>query len=319
VDAQLFGSRASAEVTLYEKTVDDLILVANIAPSSGFPSQVVNGGQLRNRGAEVSVGVTPIQSARATWVSRITYASGNNVLTKLPIEAYNAGGFGTGYGQIRIEEGKSITSIIARNGYDSTFTEGGQFVSRAVREEIIGDAKPKFEYGFSNDLTFGRVRLYGLLNWRHGQKVANLTQNFFDGSGTAADQTDGGQTNAEMDENIARAVRTNDYSTLSGAERLRAHGSAWRRTAVYIEDGSFVKLRELSVGYAIPDALAGRVFRGATGARVELVGRNLHTWTKYRGLDPEVSNFGNQNLANFYDVAPYPPSRSYFLSVGVNF
>ena len=81
-----------------------------------------------------------------------------------------------------------------------------------------------------------------------------------------------------------------------------------------------MKLRELTFGYELPAGLTARLFNGrAQNARLELSGRNLKTWTKYTGLDPEVSNFGNQPLGRFQDVTPYPPSRSFYLTVSTTF
>ena len=81
-----------------------------------------------------------------------------------------------------------------------------------------------------------------------------------------------------------------------------------------------MKLREITLSYQLPDEVLRTVFRGSvTGARAELSGRNLITWSKYPGLDPEVSNFGNQNINRGQDLAPYPPSRSYFFTIAVDF
>ena len=89
---------------------------------------------------------------------------------------------------------------------------------------------------------------------------------------------------------------------------------------MYVENSGFVKLRELSLGYQLPAGMTGRLFNGhASQARIELSGRNLKTWTKYSGLDPEVSNFGNQPIGRFQDVTPYPPSRTFFLTVNTTF
>ncbi len=66
--------------------------------------------------------------------------------------------------------------------------------------------------------------------------------------------------------------------------------------------------------------MASRLFNGhAQNARIELSGRNLKTWTRYTGLDPEVSNFGNQSLGRFQDVTPYPPSRQFYFTIGTTF
>ena len=87
-----------------------------------------------------------------------------------------------------------------------------------------------------------------------------------------------------------------------------------------MQSASFLKLRELTLGYTLPASWARRALGGrADNASIELSGRNLLTWTNYEGLDPEVSNFGNQNVARNQDVAPFPPSRSYFLSLNLNF
>ena len=91
------------------------------------------------------------------------------------------------------------------------------------------------------------------------------------------------------------------------------------KTSVYVEDGSFVKLREVTLSYEVPDALLGRLWGSARSASLSLSGRNLLTFTDYTGLDPEVSNFGNQNIARNIDVAPFPPSRSFWFSVSIAF
>jgi hypothetical protein len=88
---------------------------------------------------------------------------------------------------------------------------------------------------------------------------------------------------------------------------------------VYVEDASFVKLRELSLAYEVPPAVMTRMWGGAKTANLTISGRNLFTSTNYTGLDPEVSNFGNQNIARNIDVAPFPPSRSFWFGVEIVF
>ena len=82
----------------------------------------------------------------------------------------------------------------------------------------------------------------------------------------------------------------------------------------YIEDATFVKLREVVVTYDVPRKIASQIGPLKT-LMLSASGRNLLTFTSYSGLDPEVSNFGNQPIGRNYDVGPYPPSRSFWLSV----
>lgn len=112
-------------------------------------------------------------------------------------------------------------------------------------------------------------------------------------------------------------ANSRDFTT-AGVQRLTNWGDGDSRG--YMEDASFIKLRELSLSYEIPAGLVDNALLGGIdGARLTLSGRNLYTWTDYTGLDPEVSNFGNQPIARNIDVAPFPPSRSFWLGVDVRF
>jgi hypothetical protein len=95
--------------------------------------------------------------------------------------------------------------------------------------------------------------------------------------------------------------------------------STWAggKTKVYVQDGSYLKLRELTLSMDLPAAVPAHF--GMSTARLSLTGRNLLKFTPYKGLDPEVSNFGNQAIARDIDVAPFPPSRSFFLSIDLGF
>jgi hypothetical protein len=100
-------------------------------------------------------------------------------------------------------------------------------------------------------------------------------------------------------------------------ERLRLYNKG---ASPYIQDASFVKVREISLSYELPEQLVRTLFGGrVTGVRAEVSGHNLARWTPYKGLDPEVSNFGIQNINRGQDVTPYPPSRSFFFTLSVDF
>jgi hypothetical protein len=102
----------------------------------------------------------------------------------------------------------------------------------------------------------------------------------------------------------------------SGLERLSGFGTY---TQQYLEDASFVKLRELTLSYRVPAGVYDRLAGSLSSATITLSGRNLFSIDDYDGLDPEVSNFGNQQIARNIDVAPFPPSRSFWLSINLGF
>jgi TonB-dependent starch-binding outer membrane protein SusC len=280
-DITMWNSRASLALTGYQKTVSDLILLPVPAPSTGFTRRVINGGELRNRGIEASLGLTPIQTSLLGWISRTTFSKNVGEITELPADVppFTVGAFGFGYGQTRIEEGESPTQII-----------GSDLEGNLIK---MGDAMPDFNIGFANDLTVGRFRLATLVDWQSGGDLVNITQNVYDAFGTAPDV-----------EAATVRLETNN------------NGSA----RPYIQDGGYVKLREVALSYEVPDALVSRLFGGtARTLRLELSGRNLKTWSDYPGIDPEVSNFGNQNIIRYQDLAPFPPARSFFFTVDVGF
>jgi TonB-dependent starch-binding outer membrane protein SusC len=296
LDAQFANGRIALDFTVFKKNVADLILAASIASTSGFSTKYINGGALQNTGTEIGLNITPIQSDKFSWVSRTTFANVDGRITRLDVPCFNGGSFfGTAYGAPYVCAGFSPSDVQARNGFDSTFSSTGAFVSRA-RHITNYESAPNFNMGFSNEFNVGPFRLYGLLDWRSGGKVANLTNAYFDpftsdGLGFLAD-------------------------TARSAARIKAVAAG----ASYLEDAGFLKLREISVSYTIPKTVTQSLFSSFTqDVRLEISGRNLKTWTPYTGYDPEVSNFSNQNIGRFQDVTPYPPSRSVFFSLSTNF
>ncbi|HWP36506.1 MAG TPA: SusC/RagA family TonB-linked outer membrane protein [Gemmatimonadales bacterium] len=288
-DATLLDSRATLEFTIYRKNVSDLLLERQLAPSSGFNSEIFNGGKMRTSGVEVALALVPIQSRDASWLFRTTFSKTSSRITELPVPSFVTGGFGVLLGAFRIEEDSSATQIV---GNDTL--PGGQIIERK-----LGDATPDFRMSFANDFNVRGLNLYFLWDWQQGSEIINLTKLLYDfGANTADyDEDDGGQ--------------------LKGAKRL----GGWLNgvTANYIEDGTFLKLREVTLSYDMPISWLRGVWAGARSARLSLSGRNLLTFTPYSGHDPEVSNFGNQPIARNIDVAPFPPSRSFWFSVSLGF
>ena len=287
VEATMLGDRLTAEVTVFSRNTTNLLLQRVPSPSSGFTSQVFNGGKIQNQGIEASVGYTPIQRGDATWISRVTftkYESEVKDLAGLPAFFPASSGFGN-LGRTRIEVGKSITQLVGfRLNPDGT---------RGAVLEQLGNTAPDFRMGFSNDFTFGAFSLNAVLDWQKGSDIINLTQYLQDDGRTSP-----------------------DWGTPKGLARYKGYTSG--SIQPYIEDGGFVKLREVSVGYDVPRRLA-QTIRGVQTLRVSLTGRNLAMWTDYSGLDPEVANFGAQAIRNNLDIGPYPPSRSVFFNFTVGF
>lgn len=291
-DLTLFGGRATFTATQFRKQIDNLLLTASLAPSTGFSTQTINGGQIVNHGTELSLDMTPIRTDRFSWISGTTYASAKGKVTRLPVPGFIpvSGSFGSRFGNAYVAQGQLISVVQAVNGCTALVNNVCPSANRVLT--FVGNSLPDYTMGFTNELQFGPLRLSSLVDWKKGGLGVNLTNDYFYGSGLAKD------------------------TALANAQLKRFS----QGIDVWLENTGFVKLRELTLSYDLPQAFSQQIFHGrAQTARLELSGRNLATWTKYTGLDPEVSNFGNQALGRFQDVTPYPPMKTFFVSVGATF
>ncbi|MEO7987099.1 MAG: SusC/RagA family TonB-linked outer membrane protein [Gemmatimonadales bacterium] len=275
-DGTLAGGRSALSFTVYQRTISNLLLEQTLAPSSGQLTRIFSSdSKLRNRGVEVSLAVTPVQTKDVNWIFTTTFARNLSKVTRLTVPTFQTGGFGTSLGAFQIEQDSSATQIIG--------TEGK-----------VGDAAPDFQMSFSNDLQFHRVSFGFLWDWKQGGDIVNLTEFLYDA----------GQ-------------NSKDFVT-AGAQRQTDFGNGLTKT--YVQDGSYLKLREVTLAYNLPENITRGLFGSSVRyARLSVAGRNLLRFTGYRGLDPEVSNFGNQAIVRNIDVAPFPPSRSFYFSVDLGF
>ncbi len=300
VDTKLFGERVVVEATYFNRAVTKLLLTAPLAPTSGFGAQLINGGRLESEGWEVSLTADLLRRS-ATGMSDVFHAAFYTVdqtVKELPVPRFvvPSSGFGTAFGRSRIAQGVSTTAIWG----NAPIGPGG-----AVVDTIIGEATPDFEMSFANDFTWKAFSLSALLEWRQGGDVSSMTNTLFDEGQVSRDYDQ-----PSPDVSIGQSLGAYRYNRWGGGGDAR----------VYIQDGSFLKLRELTLAYTLPRNVTSRLFGGGVGsARVTVSGRNLATWSRYWGPDPEVNNFGNQNVSRFVDLAPYPPNRSFFFTVDVGF
>jgi TonB-linked SusC/RagA family outer membrane protein len=298
LDGNTLNGRLTWELTSFSRNTTNLLLQRVPAPSTGFTSQIFNGGKIRNTGVEVGLGYSPITRQDLQWVTRGTFTQYRSKvldLAGLPPFRPPLSGFG-GLGVTFIQVGQPLTQIIGR-GFCADYP-GEACASNGInttRSDLkIGDAAPNYRMGFTNDVTFRRISFSAVLDYQNGGDLINLTQFLYDDAGTAA-----------------------DYGTPAHAARLRGYNNGVM--SPYIESATFLKLREISIGYDLPQSVISRVHAGAQSIRVSLAGRNLYSWQKYSGLDPEVANLGSAAIRNNLDVAPYPPSRSFFFNVAVGF
>jgi TonB-linked SusC/RagA family outer membrane protein len=316
IDITGLNDRLTIELTGYRNDIKEIILERTLAPSTGFADQISNGAQLRNTGFETTIGWTPFVSSGFTWLSRtIFYLNRSEVVDLQGLPPFEAdAGFGLVLGGFFIQEGQSLTQMV---GSDPTCTGNPEIDSQnpvkgtecMVTPEfggtgiaggrIVGDSEPDWLMSFVNDFTIARnLNLYTMFEWRYGMSVTNLTLLLADLGANSADYVTQGREPGD----VIDCYPDNCF----GEERAPVFpgiGYPWTSRA------SFFKARDISLTYTLPSAWAS-AFLSSKQIRFRLSMRNLFTITPYTGLDPEVSNFGNQNVGRSIEVAPFPPNRS---------
>lgn len=325
-EAGVLDDRVAVEFTYYDKNTTDLVLSVPLAPTSGFSTRFANIGELSNKGIELTLNTVNVQRDRFSWNTRLTYARNRNRIEKLNastdtlvfdylnavIEGEPLGVFFGAY-YPRDAEGNIILTA-PRNATTGFFIPGdprriptrsrGYSVARGdssiINRKIIGDPNPDFTAALLNSFTIGdHVELSMLLDGRFGNDVANFTRrsgDFFGSSPNVGLEAQGDTTPGTFARNADRNLLYEEF----------------------IEDGSFVKLRELAVQVRL-DAPWVRRATGAAEMRVRLAGRNLHTWTDYSGMDPEINLFSASTVSRGVDFATTPIPRSVSLGFSLDF
>jgi TonB-linked SusC/RagA family outer membrane protein len=294
MDAVFMDSRAGLELNIFDRSITDLLLQAPLPQTSGFTQQFLNGGNLVTKGVEVALNATPLRGP-LQWNARVQYSTFKSTVASLPANVADFvipnSGFGAQYGRGRIARGQISTGIWGNM----------KRADGSVVDTLLADANPKFQMNFSSDFAWRGFTLSGLVDWRKGGAVSDMTNNLFDEGGNSWDYD-----------------QPSPQAGVPLGEYRYAQWDAGRNAAEYIHDGSYVKLREVTLAYQVPSRLTAQYLRGRD-LRISFSGRNLATWSDYWSFDPEVNNFGNQSVVRFVDLAPFPPTRSLFIGFDLGY
>ncbi|MBB2143862.1 SusC/RagA family TonB-linked outer membrane protein [Pedobacter sp. LMG 31464] len=305
-DLSFFKDRLGVEFSYYKKDVKDLLLLANLTPSTGYSSQYINVGTMTNRGFELMVRGVPVLTDKVKWDVVATYSRNKNVVNNIPGGVLT---FAGGFGQVAAVNGSPLgafyATYFARNADGSLLltagglpqTEkagrtGGQ-PSGATLKKVIGDPNPDWVGSLINEVSVGKHFSF------RAQLDASIGGDVF---------------------NFTKRVGDRDlYGGLKGYEpELRGEVPKGTSAALFsifenwIEDGSFVKLREVSASYSFKPR-----FLKSGNMRFSLAGRNLFSIDNYSGYDPEINAAGQSSAVRGFDFVEVPIPRQIVL--GFNF
>jgi TonB-linked SusC/RagA family outer membrane protein len=307
-DAEFASGRGTLTFTYYDKVSHDALIAVTLPPSCGcgLPPGVANGGtQFKNLGSVGNQGVEIAATARLVNTESFQLnlnASAFGVRSRV-LQTDSLGNpiiFGLGGFSQRITPGYAPGSYFMQpytysdaNGDGIIATSEVQLGAKPV---FLGQPFPDHGGTFSAELVFaGRVHLYGLLDGRWGNKLFNSTEQFRCGLNNCRGRND---------------------PTASLGDQAAAVANILGTQAGYVQDAGFVKLREISLTYEVPTAWASKLH--ATSLSVTVSGRNLHTWTSYRGLDPELNEAGQNNFTTA-DFLTQPPVRYWLARANLTF
>jgi TonB-dependent starch-binding outer membrane protein SusC len=333
-------NRVTINADYYKKRTTDLLLQVTLPYETGFQSALSNVGAVANAGAELGIDFDVLRGANARalgWHSNLSFSKNKNrvldlggqqqIFADLITTDYNLPGtliqvgqpLGVFYGFKSagvIRDSAQAASITYRNFNGSTFKPGqmlilkttpGDTVTLADRT-IIGDPTPDFNYGWTNTFTFRGLELTGLLQGQHGGKILNVNRIRTESSPRA---------NISVDRYLNAWSPTNPNGKYPSLGENPNQVGPNNFTDNLLESASYLRLRSLTVSYALPRRVLSRV--GASGARVYVTGTNLFTATNYSGFDPDVSAQSVTNLNRGIDIGAYPLSRTITVGLGFNY
>ena len=343
LDLGFFNDRISLTVDIYNKVTRDLLLNADLPFTTGFSTAFKNIGKMQNRGLELTIETQNIKTKAFTWNTNFNISFNRGKILDL-----NAGQE-TLLSTVSFDNGYQTPSYIAQVGqpvglmygfvYEGTYkyedfdkTPSGDYILKAnvpnnggdrssikpgtakykdingdgsVNDDdrtIIGRGHPLHTGGFTNNFTYKNFDLSVFFQWSYGNDIINANRLLFEN----------GEPRKDTNMFATYADRWTPDNPNSDIPAVRGQGPKVFSSRV-IEDGSYIRLKTLSLGYNFPATLVKKWT--LSSARVFVSGDNLLTFTSYSGYDPEVS-VRNSALTPGFDYSAYP--RAYNFSVGLN-
>lgn len=309
-DFSLFSDRLAFEFTYYDQHTSDLLLFRSVAPSTGFSTKLQNVGTLDNKGVELLARAIPFDGSTLRWTSTLTFARNKNEVNGLEedflllpdsfggVAAINGEPLGVFYWFFfaRNPDGSLLLTPtgLPQREQASRDPVTGQPTGGFVRK-IIGDPNPDFTMSFINDFEIGRSwSLHAQFDAVVGNDVFNFTRRLaaLPAFGTLSDYQ------RELEGELPRGYNAAVFNIFEN----------------WVEDGSFVKLRELAVNYNWYPKLLG-----LSSVRLSLIGRNLFSIDSYSGYDPEINVAGQRTAVRGFDFVEVPIPRSISFAVTFNY
>ena len=347
LDVSFLNQRIDITTDYYNKDTKNLLLFASLPTSMGYSNAYKNIGQVRNSGLELSINTINIKSKNFSWSTsfNITFNKSKVIaLTQNQETLLSSINFDQNYATplYMAKINQPISQIIGykwdgvyqyadfnqvgnkyllkdnvpNNGNARNVIQPGDIKYRDINGDgvvdnnditVIGNPYPKHIGGLSNTFKYKSFDLGIFFQWSYGNDIVNLNKLIFDGNQLGV---------VNLNQYASYENRWTPTNTNTNIYRSKGGGPKGIFSTRIIEDGSYLRLKTIQVGYNLPAAKLKRV--GIKSMRVYASGQNLFTWTKYSGMDPEVSSY-QTTLTPGADYSSYPRARTTTIGVNINF
>lgn len=337
IDLGFFKNRILLTTDFYIKNTSDLLLNTILPKSTGYTNAFNNVGKVRNTGIEFSLNTVNLKSKNFNWKSNFNISFNKSEVTQLadnqqsftstirwegvyngltpyitkigqPISTFYGLIFDGvyQYGDFNVLSGNNyfLKDEVSDNGNARLNIKPGDIKYRDLNGDgtidskdytIIGNALPKHVGGFSNNFNFKNFDLNVFFQWSYGNEIINSNRYLFE-SGYVAN----------LNQFATYADRWSPTNQSSNIPRY-SPPTAFAYSSRVVEDGSYLRLKTVNLGYTIPNTLTKKI--SVNKLRMYVAVQNLLTWTEYTGLDPEVS-VRNSGITQGFDYSSYPQSRT---------
>lgn len=311
VDIGLFNDRINIVADYYYKKTEDLLLAVPVPRTSGFNSLVQNFGELENKGFELNINADVLRVNDFQWNTNFNFATNKNKILKLaaPFNVYNRDIF-------RYQEGGELFSFYLHEqlGVNPetgepiwTDVNGDGVFNSNIDRKIVGSANPDFFGGITNTINYKAFDLSFFFQYSYGNDQLNWNRFFQEHGGTRTSQF----SNSQLD----RWQKPGDQTMVP--RMIAANYAGDLRPSRFLEDGSYLRLKNITLGYTLPAALTGKV--GISSARVYVSGQNVLTFTNYSGLDPELTGTASNTLTQGIEFYSMPQPRVFMGGFNLSF
>ncbi len=339
LDLGLFNGRVSAHVDVYLKRTNDLLQFITTPASTGFQRQLRNSGSVENKGLEIALDATVISKKDFQWKTNFNLSFNRNKIISLggDVKEQFASNISTRDAPFIQRAGLPIGTLYGyvEDGYFDNEAEvrnslvfSGQpmnIIGRMIGEVkyrnfdndpssisvtdrvVIGDVNPDYTFGFTNNFKYKNFDLSIFINGVQGNDIVNMNSVWNANIGTSK--------NVTLDMFNGAWKEGADNSTALAPKPIRQFWRTLPFSRRFIEDGSFVRIKNITLGYTLP----AKLVKGISAIRVSLGVNNLYTFTKYTGFDPEINSYGDNPALFGVDLGGFPNSRTYSFVIKCNF